>query len=178
MSGWDSIPTPAASKPGCKRQRTLRDILGHQKDDAEDDLTQPIEDYSGDFTTVVPPLKPVFKIHQGDAAAWDLEVGPLWSVAVESLSSADVTGHCQALTCTPNKGKKDSGFGPPKPFHIGFVNGDRLFMPPHYAAAAFPHARTSLSRSSRRPSRTASRSRPAACRQATEPGARRTHRRT
>lgn len=108
--------------------------------EADDHASEPMEDYSGDFTTVVTPLKPVFKIHLGDAAAWDLEVGPLWSVATASLSSTDVTGHCQALTCTPNKGKKDSGFGPPKPFHIGFVNGDRLFMPPHYAAAAFPHA--------------------------------------
>jgi hypothetical protein len=96
-----------------------------------------------DFTNDVEPLAGPYKVHRSTTA--NVRTGALWSIDIAAwgLDASEVAGHLAALTCVPNKHKGEKGaFGlaPPKPFPIGFVckDGQRLFMPPHYAAAAFP----------------------------------------
>ncbi len=94
-----------------------------------------------DFTDVVEPLSGPYKVHLGVSAR--VHTGALWSVDIAAcgLDDVEVQGHLNALLCVPNKHKGDKGsFGPtpPKPFAIGYVQDGRLYMPPHYAAAAFP----------------------------------------
>lgn len=64
----------------------------------------------------------------------------MWSVAASSLTAEDCATHSEALTCRPNAHKSNTAFGPSTPFHIGGMSadGERLVMPPHYAAQAFP----------------------------------------
>jgi hypothetical protein len=90
------------------------------------------------YVTVPTPLLPPAKVHTGLEVV--LNKGPLWSVAVADLRAGDVAAHCRALTCTPNKDKPVGAYGAPTPFYIGFVKEECLWMPPSYAAAAFPNA--------------------------------------
>ena len=90
-----------------------------------------------DFTTVPSVLRAPARVHRGDR--WDLRAGALWSVSTEGLPTGELVAHLSALTCAPKRGG-----GLPsadqKPFHIGHEAGGRLYMPPAYAAAAFPVA--------------------------------------
>lgn len=71
----------------------------------------------------------------------DLWLGALWSVPVASIPAADLDKHLQALTCEPNKGKKQYTFNAVQhKFHIGKVVGQRLYMPCWYARQVFPNA--------------------------------------
>lgn len=84
-----------------------------------------------------PDMQPPKKIHT-DAIA--VEVGPMWSVLVVSLTAVDIALHLEDLTCTPNK-DKPKGFGvKPKSFGIGRVHNGRLYVPPWYGKLAFPNA--------------------------------------
>jgi hypothetical protein len=99
--------------------------------------TPPIR--SADFTLVPSTLIKPFKVH----AAADLEIhtGALWWVSTATLTPTEIEGHCKSLTCVPNEGKSSNKlYGPPKPFFIGYVSCERLYMPPHYAIQAFPNA--------------------------------------
>jgi hypothetical protein len=123
MSGWGSV----IHGPVAKRQKTLAecgvDVV-------------PLITSRPDYITVPTPLLAPAVVRRGLSA--QLVAGALWSVPVAALPAGDLEAHCAALTCIPNKHKADSGFGPPKPFYIGFTQGDTFMMPPHYAAAAFP----------------------------------------
>lgn len=89
-----------------------------------------------DYTTAVGALAAPHAVHADLDAEVALESGPLWSVSVAALPPGAVEGHLEALTCRPR------AHGPAAPsFALGCVVGERLYMPPHYAAAAFPAAR-------------------------------------
>ena len=123
---------------------TFRLIVPEREHD--DDGTLEDEPVGIDYTNDVEPLAPPYTVHRSITA--NVRTGALWSIniATSGLDAVEVAGHLTALTCVPNKQKSEKGsaFGltPPKPFPIGFVreckDGQRLFMPPHYAAAAFP----------------------------------------
>ena len=68
----------------------------------------------------------------------DLHIGPMWSVPVSAIPPADLPKHLDKLTCAPEA--FTPGVKAPTPFHIGFVQGSRLYMPPWYGKLAFPRA--------------------------------------
>jgi hypothetical protein len=61
----------------------------------------------------------------------------MWSVPVRVLAPEDVAKHLTATTCAP---KPYIAGAKVTPFHIGFVAGGRLFLPPCYGNLAFPNA--------------------------------------
>ncbi len=83
-----------------------------------------------------PPAPPVtYPDYKGD-----LWLGALWSVPVAAVPAGDLDKHLRALTCEPNKGKKQYTFGAvQQKFHIGYVFGTRLYMPCWYARQVYPN---------------------------------------
>lgn len=110
---------------------------------------------------LIPSAVPPAVVHAPGVRVW---TGPMWSVAVADVHPKEaVAAHVAALLCEPNKekaqrraravaglsrhrrGGKAAGIASgelpiPGSFPMGWVKAGRLYMPPSYAAAAFPGA--------------------------------------
>ena len=137
---WASMFRPAAGGGGTttKRKREEDDNT-EEEHDMEDAAAEAAAAAAADYTTVPTLVRRPYRVHSDAEGAWNLTRGAMWSVDHGCMPAEVLAEHLAALTATPHKLRKDSAdFDPPVPIPLARIQEGRLYMPPVYAAHAFP----------------------------------------